>query len=132
MDKQDQELIRAARATRKRAYAPYSQYRVGAALRGASGNIYTGANVENASYGLTICAERSAIVKAISEGERKFTAVAVASSTGATPCGACRQTLAEFGDMRVIVVDGRGRVAEFVVSELLAHGFGASKLKSGK
>jgi cytidine deaminase len=132
MGKPERELIQAAREVRKRAYAPYSKYRVGAALRGASGQIYTGANVENASYGLTICAERSAIVKAISEGERKFTAIAVVTSTGATPCGACRQALAEFGDMCVLVADGRGHVETYMVSELLTHGFDGSQLKGKK
>lgn len=97
-------LIGHAREVRERAYAPYSVFRVGAALLGDSGRIYTGCNVENVSYGLTICAERVAVFKGISEGECEFGALAVVTETGATPCGACRQVLAEFGSRLTVVV----------------------------
>ena len=93
----DQELIALATRASARAYAPYSGYAVGAALLGKSGHTYTGCNVENASYSLTICAERAVVFKAVSEGERAFEAIAIVTSNGGTPCGACRQVLAEFG-----------------------------------
>ena len=108
MDSPDplEELIGLAREARKRAYAPYSGFAVGAALRTVSGRVYTGCNVENASYGLSICAERVAVGKALSEGDRHFEALAVVSETMASPCGACRQVLAEFGlDTKVVVAD---------------------------
>lgn len=130
MNPQDEELVKAARQIRARSYAPYSKFAVGAALRGKSGAIYTGTNVENASYPLTICAERAAIARAIAEGERAFDAIAVVTSTGATPCGACRQVLAEFGlDTRVIVADTRNRRITYTVAELLPNGFDARLLK---
>jgi cytidine deaminase len=103
---QRDELILAALDAQQRAYCPYSNFPVGAALRTASSNIYQGANVENASFGLTICAERVAAVAAIAAGERVFTAIAVASRGGASPCGACRQFLAEFNPgLQVLTVD---------------------------
>jgi cytidine deaminase len=119
-------LIAAARTAQRDAYAPYSKFRVGAALLTKSGKVYTGCNVENASYGLTICAERVAIGKAISEGHRKFQAIAVAApSAGVSPCGACRQVLAEFGECVVICADSRNtrRVRIHLLSELLPHAF---------
>ena len=119
-------LIAAARAAQRKAYAPYSKFRVGAALLTASGKIFTGVNVENASYGLTICAERVAITKAVSEGHHKFRALAVvAPRTRVTPCGACRQVLAEFGDCVVLCADSRNtkRVRLHLLSELLPHAF---------
>jgi cytidine deaminase len=129
MSKQDQELIEAAKQVRLQSYSPYSKFAVGAALRGKSGRIYTGVNVENASYPLTICAERAAIAAAISAGERAFDSIAVVTRTGATPCGACRQVLAEFGlNTRVIVVDTRNRKITYTVAELLPNGFDASQL----
>ena len=110
------ELIEAAKDVRKNAYAPYSHFHVGAALKAASGKIYTGCNVENSSYGMTMCAERSAIFKAVSEGERKFEALVIAadeSSDGelCPPCGACRQVLAEFcgPDLPITLVAGDKR-----------------------
>jgi len=119
-------LLVAAQAAQRRAYAPYSKFRVGAALLLANGKIFTGCNVENASYGLTICAERVAIAKAVSEGCRKFQAIAiVAPCTAPTPCGACRQVLAEFGDMAVVCADSR-RLATaqlYQLSELLPAAF---------
>lgn len=103
-DKQRAELIEAAATARQSAYAPYSNYRVGAALLTKSGKIFHGCNVENASYGLCICAERTAIVKAVSEDEQDFVAFAVATAGGGTPCGACRQFIAEFCADKTIVI----------------------------
>ncbi|MBI5877109.1 MAG: cytidine deaminase [Chloroflexi bacterium] len=129
MDAHDQELLAAARAAWERAYAPYSRYAVGAALRGKSGRIYPGANVENAVYPLTICAERTAVVTAVSSGEREFTAIAVVTANGGTPCGACRQVLVEFAPgLRIIVADLDGHATVYALSELLPHSFDASKL----
>jgi cytidine deaminase len=100
------QLIREALDAQQRAYCPYSNFPVGAALLAASGKTYHGANVENASYGLTICAERVALVAAVAAGDREFTAIAVASRGGASPCGACRQFLAEFNvNLQVLTVD---------------------------
>jgi len=115
------ELIGLAREARARAYAPYSNFAVGAALLGASGRVYTGCNVENVSYGLTICAERVAVGKAVSEGEREFVAVAVVTQNGASPCGACRQVLSEFGpDMQVVIARAEGDEYEvYSLQELL-------------
>ena len=101
----DDTLIQAAIAVRERAYAPYSNFRVGSALVTPDGQLFVGCNVENASYGLAICAERAAICAAVAAGHQQFAAVAVASSGGVSPCGACRQVLMEFGDMSVILVD---------------------------
>src|SRR5881296_2781589 len=115
-------LIAAAKTAQRRAHAPYSKFRVGAALLTKSGKVYTGCNVENASYGLTICAERVALAKAVSEGHRKFKAIAVvAPSGGLSPCGACRQVLAEFGEMVVVCADSRNRqkLRLHLLSELL-------------
>lgn len=127
-----QDLIEKARQARERAYVPYSNFPVGAALLGRSGRVYTGCNVENAAYPLTTCAERTAVTKAVSEGEREFEAIAVVTSTGATPCGACRQILREFagpeGDLLVIVADLEGQVRTFSIDELLPAGFGAGLL----
>src|SRR5574342_552686 len=95
-DREEELAARAAEA-RQWAYAPYSNYPVGAALLTASGKIYDGVNVENAAYPDSICAERTAVFKAVSEGEREFTAIAVSGAEGITPCGSCRQVLAEFG-----------------------------------
>ena len=98
------ELIRLAREARERAYAPYSNFAVGAALLCASGRVYAGCNIENISYGLTTCAERVAVFKAVSEGEHDFVSIAVVTENGASPCGACRQVLSEFGpDMEVVI-----------------------------
>ena len=128
----DQELTAEAQQAREHAYARYSGFPVGAALLGRSGKVYTGANVENASYPLTICAERVAVAKAVSEGEREFEAIAVVTATGATPCGACRQVLREFagseGELRVIVADLDGNSTTFTIEELLPHGFTPDQL----
>ena len=120
------DLARAARGARRRAYAPYSRFRVGAAVR-AGGRVYEGANVENASYGLTICAERAAVTAAVLAGERRLDAVAVASGTSppTPPCGMCLQTLAEFAGpgLVVILAGARGRVVRTTLGELLPRGF---------
>jgi cytidine deaminase len=124
-------LIAAARAARENAHAPYSNFRVGAALRARSGRVYTGCNVENATYGLTVCAERVAIFKAMSEGERGFDAIAVVTHTAALtpPCGACRQIIWEFcGDIEIILANLKGQVEVHRTSELLPHPFDASFL----
>jgi cytidine deaminase len=124
--KQFRKLIAAAKAAQRRAHAPYSKFRVGAALLTKSGKIYAGCNVENASYGLTICAERVALTKAVSEGHREFTAIAVvAPSAALSPCGACRQVLAEFGEMVVVCADSRHlrNVRPHLLSELLPQAF---------
>lgn len=125
----DQELIALATQARHKAYAPYSRYTVGAALLTASDKVYTGVNVENASYGLAICAERTAAVKAVSDGERDFVAIAVVTENGGTPCGACRQVLNEFApDMRVLIADTDGNYQAHRLSELLPASFGPAQL----
>jgi cytidine deaminase len=110
---------------RKFAYVPYSNYPVGAALLTSTGKLYTGVNVENAAFPVTNCAERTAIFKAVSEGERKFTAMAVVTNNGGSPCGSCRQVLAEFGlDTLIFIADGQGSlVREMTVAELLPAAF---------
>lgn len=126
---EDEELIALAAEARRGAYAPYSHYAAGAALLTASGKVYTGCNVENASYGLTVCAERTAAFKAISDGEREFSAIAVVTENAGTPCGACRQVLAEFGpQMRVLVADDSGDYRVCRLAELLPDFFGPSQL----
>ena len=117
-------LIDMARKARSNAYIPYSKFAVGAALLAKSGRIYTGANIENASYGLTICAERTAIVKAVSEGEREFEAIAIAADTPkpVLPCGACLQVMAEFHVGRVIL-GNLTEEKEVSLSDLLPHNF---------
>lgn len=122
-----QRLIDAARLMLERAYAPYSKFRVGCAVLTVSGNIYTGCNVENASYGLTICAERSAISAAVgAEGETmKLRAVVVLNGQSApcSPCGACRQVIFEFGPKALVIYQGNGALAEATADELLPAGF---------
>lgn len=125
-------MVAAAAAARERAYAPYSHFAVGAALRAADGAIYVGCNVENASYGLTICAERNAVAHAVASGARDLVAIAVVTENGVTPCGACRQVLAEFGpEMTVIVADTRGNRRIYMLGELLPDAFGPEQLKDG-
>jgi len=124
-------LIAAAKQARENAHAPYSNFRVGAALRATSGVVYTGCNVENATYGLTVCAERVAIFKAISEGERGFEAIAVVADTDALtpPCGACRQIIWEFcGDVEVILANLKGNVETHRTSALFPKPFDSSFL----
>jgi len=125
------ELVRRAVEARARAYAPYSGFAVGAALLAEDGRIFTGCNVENASFGLTVCAERVALFKAVSEGAREFVALAVAcGESPCAPCGACRQVLYEFApDLLVIMADGRGKLlTRKKLSELLPWGFGPKNL----
>jgi cytidine deaminase len=124
-------LISAAKLARENAHAPYSNFRVGAALRAKSGRIFTGCNVENASYGLTLCAERVAIFKAISEGERGFDAIAVVADTDTLtpPCGACRQIIWEFcGDVPVVMSNLKGKVERESAAKLLPRAFDSSFL----
>jgi cytidine deaminase len=120
-----QELVQLAVAASKYAYIPYSGYAVGAALQARDGTIYSGCNVENAAYSPTICAERTALVKAISEGQRQFDAIAVVTKDGGSPCGTCRQTLYEFApNLRVIIADFDGSVRwDGPLAELLPLGF---------
>jgi cytidine deaminase len=122
-------LIAAATAARRAAYAPYSGFAVGAALLTSDGRVTTGCNVENASYGLSVCAERNAIFHAVAEGERSLAAVAVVTENGVTPCGACRQVLAEFNpQMTVIVADTTGNRTIYRLDELLPRAFGPGDL----
>jgi len=129
-DETRQKLVQQAIGARKWAYVPYSHYAVGAALLTASGRVYDGVNIENAAYPVTVCAERVAIFKAVSEGERQFEAIAVVTSNGGTPCGSCRQVLSEFGlDTLVIIADETGAVhQELTVGQLLPGAFTPSSL----
>ena len=133
----EKELCRTAIEAMQKAYAPYSGYRVGAALLTADGAVYTGCNIENASYTPTVCAERTAIFKAVSEGERAFTAIAVAGgkdgviSGACPPCGVCRQVMAEFcpPDFTVLVVTGEDTYTAYTLADLLPSGFGPAHLQ---
>ena len=120
-----QELLNAAISARERAYAPYSKFLVGAAVLAKSGKIYTGCNIENASYGLTVCAERNALFSAVGAGEREFIALCVVGDTEApiSPCGACRQVMAEFKVPCIILANLKGDVKEYTLEELLPYGF---------
>ena len=135
MEKIDQEqkidLVRIAAEVRKWAYTPYSHYPVGAAVLTTSGRIYDGVNIENAGYSLTLCAERTAIFKAVSNGEKDFEAIAVVTRDGGSPCGACRQVMAEFSpDMLVIIADDKGKITmEKRLSELLPGMFTSKNLE---
>jgi cytidine deaminase len=125
----DQDLIQLAQTARQSAYAPYSNYLVGAALLTASGHVFTGCNVENAVFPLCTCAERTAVVKAVSEGQREFVAIAVATRNGGSPCGSCRQVLREFAPhLRILLVDEAGRVREHTLDQLLPESFGPESL----
>lgn len=121
----DKELYRAARAVLPNAYAPFSGFRVGAALLTKTGEVFTGVNVENSSYGASICAERTACLKAVSEGFRQFEAIAVAAGSGAaSPCGICRQFLYEFApDLRVVFGEDEEHLQTYTLKELLPEGF---------
>ena len=124
-------LLAAALAVRENAFAPFSKFKVGAAVEDESGRIHTGCNVENATYGLTVCAERVAIFKAISEGARQFKRVAVAADTDSLtpPCGACRQILWEFcGDVEIALVNPRGKIETYRLKELFPKPFDVSYL----
>jgi cytidine deaminase len=124
------DLVKIASNVRKWAYVPYSKYQVGAAVLTDSGRIYDGVNIENAAFPVTVCAERTAIFKAVSNGERKFQAIAVVTRDGGMPCGSCRQVMAEFGpDMLVIVADESGKIkAESILSDLLPGMFTSKSL----
>ena len=132
----NEELIRSAFAAMKKAYAPYSGFKVGAALLAKGGRVYTGCNVENAAYGPTNCAERTAFFKAVSEGEREFEKIAVVGGKDGVvkdlfvPCGVCRQVMAEFccGDFQIIVAIDENKYSSFRLSELLPMGFGPENL----
>ena len=127
-DQKDQ-LIAAACKARENAYAPYSDYAVGAAILAGDGRIFTGVNVENASYGLGICAERSAVFSGVTAGVRRMLAVAVCTKNAVSPCGACRQVLSEFGgDMLVLLGDTEGHVRETNLLILLPDQFGPKDL----
>lgn len=125
-----QDLIDLANTARQRAYAPYSNYPVGSSLRTKTGRIFTGVNVENASYPQTMCAERVAIFKAVSEGEKEFEVITVVTDNGGSPCGGCRQVMAEFGlDTIVLLADGNGKlVKQTTVRELLPEAFTPERL----
>lgn len=128
-DEQRDALIKAARQVRQTAYAPYSNYRVGAAVLAEDGRIYTGVNIENASYGLTICAERAAVADMVTSGQRHILAVAVCTSNAVTPCGACRQVLSEFaGDIPVWLCDEAGNTRQTTLYTLLPDHFGPEQL----
>lgn len=131
-DEERQQLIQLAMAARHYAYAPYSHYAVGAALRSTSGRLYTGCNIESAAYPTGICAERVAVFKAVSEGERQFDVLAVVTPNGGFPCGACRQVLAEFGLATIVLIaNGQGQfLHETTVGDLLPGAFTANDLKT--
>ncbi len=128
------ELIDRAIEAAEAAYAPYSNYRVGAAVLTEDGRVFTGCNVENAVYPLTLCAERVAITKAVSEGAGKIRAVAVATENAGTPCGSCRQVIREFGapDLPVYIADFKGHYRERTLEQLLPESFTAEDLEESK
>jgi cytidine deaminase len=131
-DEKRHTLIERANEARRHAYAPYSNYPVGAALRTKSGRVFTGINVENAAYPTSMCAERTAVFKAVSEGEREFDAIAVVTDNGGSPCGSCRQVLAEFGqDTTVLIANGEGELLqETTVKDLLPGAFTPEQLNN--
>ncbi len=124
MEAYKSELLEAARAARENAYAPYSGFRVGAAALGEDGRMYTGVNVENASYGLTVCAERNAVAAAVVAGNRRVRAVAISTDRpGTMPCGACRQVIREIGPDAVVIVDDEPEPRVYEMGELLPDAF---------
>ena len=130
-NQEKQSLIDIANTARQHAYVPYSNYPVGAALRTKTGRIFTGVNVENAAYPQTMCAERVAVFKAISEGEKEFEVISVVTNNGGSPCGGCRQVLAEFGlDIIVLMAGRNGKLLkETTVKELLPEAFTPEHLR---
>jgi len=128
------DLIKLARGARSKAYAPYSKFKVGAALLAKSGKVYTGCNVENASYGLTCCAERNAVFEAVGRGERDFIAIAIVSDSPepTAPCGACRQVLNEFAPELEVIMAGKKVSKKTSLKKLLPLAFGPSSLKNNK
>ena len=133
----DVDLVKTAIAAMDNSYSPYSNCKVGAALLCENGKVFSGCNIENAAYGPTICAERTAIFKAISEGERSFSKIAIAGgyngniTSAFVPCGVCRQVLSEFcaGDLKILCADSCESFLSFTLEELLPHGFSSEKLK---
>jgi cytidine deaminase len=126
------ELIQAARKAKKNSHSPYSKFRVGAALLTKSGKIYTGCNIENSSYSLTVCAERTALFKAVSEGEKKFLAMVISTDVKdfISPCGACRQVVSDLaGDIDIVLTNGVGKTKIMRMKELLPHPFTPKNLK---
>jgi cytidine deaminase len=122
----ESELIKKAKNARLKAYAPYSHFKVGAALLTKSGKVYTGANVENSTYGLTVCAERIAVFKAVNNGDKDFVKIVVVADKNPpiTPCGACRQVLSEFAkDLQVVCVNLKGKIERYSLKELLPEAF---------
>lgn len=128
------ELVSAAEKAKEKAYAPYSKFKVGAALVARSGKVYTGCNVENASYGLTCCAERNAVFEAVGRGERDFIAIAIVSDSPepTAPCGACRQVLNEFAPELEVIMAGKKVSKKTLLKKLLPLAFGPSSLKNNK
>lgn len=132
MSKSDRELMQLANEARKNSYSPYSGFPVGAALLAEDGSVYLGCNIEGASYGNAICAERTALCKAVSEGQRRFSKLAVIADTEGpcTPCGICRQMLLEFApELTVLCGDKDGKVTTFTLQQLLPHAFSASDME---
>ena len=131
MKEEFKKLIKEAEKARKKAYTPYSKFKVGAAVLSVDGKIFTGCNIENASFGLTVCAERVAIFKAISEGSTKFEAIAVIGNTdkACSPCGSCRQVISEFGeDITLIMANLKGDIKIKKIKELLPEAFGKNDI----
>lgn len=128
------ELIEEARDVRQRAYAPYSGYRVGAAVLDEAGRIWSACNVENISFGLTVCAERAAVARLVAEGGREVRAIVVATVDGGAPCGMCLQTLVEFASdpeaVQVVAVDEQGVARRFSLKELIPHGFSSAAVRT--
>ena len=131
LSEDERKLITAAMDVRKRAYAPYSKYHVGAAIINQKGQIFTGVNVENASFGLTVCAERNCVHSAVQAGSLRWQAIAVATENGGSPCGACRQVLREFNpDLTVFICDSSGEfLKQTTIEALLPHSFGPDFLE---
>ena len=125
LNERDQELYKAAVEARENSYSPYSHFAVGAAVRTAAGKIYKGCNIENGSYGLTVCAERNAIFAAVGAGECELTELCVVADTSGpvSPCGACRQVMSEFKINRIILTNLKGDVKEMSLEEILPYGF---------
>ena len=125
LNERDQKLYKAAVEARENSYSPYSHFAVGAAVRTAAGKIYKGCNIENGSYGLTVCAERNAIFAAVGAGERELTELCVVADTSGpvSPCGACRQVMSEFKINRIILTNLKGDVKEMSLEEILPYGF---------
>lgn len=125
LNERDQKLYQAAVEARENSYSPYSHFAVGAAVRTAAGKIYKGCNIENGSYGLTVCAERNAIFAAVGAGERELTEICVVADTSGpvSPCGACRQVMSEFKINRILLTNLKGDSKEMSLEEILPYGF---------